>query len=401
MKVGLEVLRDNPALHKGWGRMGLLCNQASVTRDFTPAWDILWDVNPSNLKCYFGPQHGFHSTVQDNMIETGHGKGPKGLPLYSLYSETREPSEEMLHGIDSIVIDLQIVGCRVYTYKYTIAACLRAAKKYQKKVVILDRPNPLGGVTVEGRCLDLRARSFVGEFEIPLRHGLSSGEAAKLFNRTIGADLEIVPMQGWDPSKYWTQNPYHWVLTSPNLPQAESVFVYPATVMFEGTNVSEGRGTGLPFQFIGAPFLNSKKLKARIEELYQDKRGIFLREVEFQPTSQKWAGKVCFGVQLHVLDPTRIETFSLGLALLKACMDIGGSSFSWKQPPYEYNDKELPINLILGDLAAADGCQIYDGNAGSAYWSFGIEGYLNQAKEILIYPREQVPFNESIKSRLS
>ncbi len=389
MKVGLEVLRDAPHLHQDWGRIGLLCNQASVTRDFTPAWDILWNINPSVLKCFFGPQHGFHSTVQDNMIETMHGKGPYHLPMYSLYSETREPTEQMLADIDTIVIDLQIVGCRVYTYKYTMAACLRAAKRFGKKVVVLDRPNPLGGVVVEGRSLDLEAKSFVGEFAIPLRHGLTAGEAAKLFNQSIGATLAIIEMQHWDPTKLWVQHPYHWVLTSPNLPSPEAVFVYPATVVFEGTNISEGRGTTLPFQFVGAPFLDSKKLKTRVEELYQDKRGVYLREVEFQPTSQKWAGKVCYGIQIHVLDPSQIQTFALGLALLKSCIDVGGASFSWKQPPYEYNDQELPINLILGDLTAEKHCRSYAGDCSSGYWYEGIEAYMERARQILIYPREQ------------
>lgn len=389
MKSGLEQLKTQPELLKNWGRIGLLCNQASVTRDFTPAWDVLYDIAPKQLTTLFGPQHGFHATVQDNMIETAHATGPFGLPLYSLYSETREPTAPMLENVDTILIDLQIVGCRVYTFKYTIAACLRAAAKYKKKVVLLDRPNPLGGQTIEGKRLNLAARSFVGEFEIPLRHGATPGELAGLFNEKIGADLEVVKISDWDHHAYWHQLSSQWVLTSPNLPTPAATYIYPATVMFEGTNVSEGRGTALPFQLIGAPFLNAKSYKKRIKEFYQEEQGVYFREVEFQPTSQKWAGKTCYGVQLHVLNPDRIETFKLGLALIKAAFDCGGSSFAWAQPGYEYNHTELPINLILGDLAAAK--QFEKDSLDAAYWCEGIDHYIKSVKPHLLYERELRP----------
>ena len=185
MRIGLEILAENPAMAKSWGNCLLLCNQASVTSNFEPSWKVVKESIGEKLVGFFGPQHGFHSTVQDNMIETTDSFGPYGLPVYSLYSETREPSEDMLRGADTILIDIQIVGCRVYTFKYTIAACLRAAKKYGKKVVILDRPNPMGGKLVEGRVLELAAKSFVGEFEIPMRHGLTPAEAGLLFNKNI------------------------------------------------------------------------------------------------------------------------------------------------------------------------------------------------------------------------
>ena len=370
-----------------WGRCGLLCNQSSVTRDFKPSWNVVKEVLGDRLTCFFGPQHGFHATVQDNMIETGHSKGPHGLDLYSLYSETREPTEEMVENIDTFLIDIQIVGCRVYTFKYTIAGCLRAAKKFNKRVVILDRPNPLGGVFIEGNVLDLAAKSFVGEYEIPLRHGLTPAETAMLFNKGIGAELQVVGMEAWDSASIWGQNNFKWVLTSPNLPTPESVYVYPATVMFEGTNVSEGRGTGLPFQFIGAPFLNSEAFTKRVRELYSNDRGVYLRPAEFQPTSQKWAGKVCYGLQIHVLDPFQIETFKLGLSLLKAAIDVGGEEFQWAQPPYEYDHVNLPINLILGSLDANVWCEKFESLTNSN-WQYGVEDYKQKTEDILMYPRE-------------
>ena len=206
MHTGLDRLAAMPDLAKAWGRCALVANQASVSQGMVPAWQVLQQHLRDRFTAIMGPQHGFESTVQENMIETGHGRHlHTGLPVYSLYSETREPTEVMLRDVDTIVFDLQITGCRIYTYKYTLAACLRAARKYGKRVVILDRHNPLGGCAVEGNVLDMRAKSFVGEFAIPMRHGLTMGEAGRLFNRRVGADLEVVALTGWDPQKFWDQ----------------------------------------------------------------------------------------------------------------------------------------------------------------------------------------------------
>ncbi len=389
MKLGMERLVENPHLAKEWGRCAFLGNQASVGPDFKPSWVLLHDLLGERLVAFFGPQHGFHATVQDNMIETAHHAGPYGLPIYSLYSETREPNDSMLENVDTIVVDLQITGCRVYTFKYTIAACLRAAKRLGKRVVILDRPNPLGGKHIEGRCLDLEARSFVGEFEIPMRHGLTTAEASLLFNRTIEASLEIVKMSGWTGTEYWSDIYKHWVLTSPNLPTIDSVYVYPATVMLEGTNISEGRGTGLPFQLVGAPYIKDAEIYAKQIQHYIKSDAVFLRPAEFQPTSQKWQGEICRGVHIHVVDPKRIETYALGLAVIRAAMDLGEESFQWKRPGYEYNYTDLPIDLILGDLGAhkklEENFEIKD-----PFWSVGLSDYARQVSEGLIYPRRLI-----------
>lgn len=200
MLTGLEVLLAKPQTGQAWGRCGLVCNQASVTMDFKPAWTTLRESLGNRLVALFGPQHGFYGTAQDNMIETAHEqRGEFNLPVYSLYSETREPTAEMLEGLDTIIIDLQITGCRIYTWKATIAACMRAAAKHGKRVVVLDRPNPVGGEVLEGRVLELDATSFVGEFPVPMRHGMTAGEAARFFNKSIHAELEVVKLEGWNP----------------------------------------------------------------------------------------------------------------------------------------------------------------------------------------------------------
>ena len=400
-EIGLDRIIQDPSLTKAWGRCALLSNQASIAKDFRPSWSICQSILKDRLRALFGPQHGFEATCQDNMIETAHAKHlPSGLPVFSLYSETREPTGEMLDGIDTILIDIQIVGCRIYTFKSTIAGCLRSAKKTGKRVVVFDRPNPLGCEWLEGRVLDHDATSVVGQFEMPMRHGLTAAEAAIFFNQDIGAQLEVLPMRGYDPSEYWSYlgyAGYHggqpWVLTSPNLPTVDSVFVYPGMVIFEGTNCSEGRGTGLPFQLIGAPYIkDSRKLIQKIWDIYgtsghRGDSGVFLRPASFQPTSQKWASEVCQGVHIHVLNPKEVRSFSLALAILRAMIELGGAAFRWKDPPYEYDYKTLPIKLILGSHQAADRMMADRFSLDDPFWHEGLEVYRKNCGPLLLYPR--------------
>jgi uncharacterized protein YbbC (DUF1343 family) len=390
-KSGAERIARREINLADYGRIGLVANQASVVSGFIPTWKILHEALGPRMTALFGPQHGFESTVQDNMIESAHGRHkPTGLPVYSLYSETREPTEQMLQNVDTIVVDLQIVGCRVYTYKYTLAACLRAAKKFKKRVLVLDRPNPLGGVEVEGGRLDLAVKSFVGEFALPMRHGLTAGEAAKLFNREIGAQLDIVELSGWNPQHYWHQLEQPWILTSPNLPTPECAYAYPGTVIFEATNFSEGRGTTLPFLFLGAPYIgDSQELANRVKAIagrYAD--GSFLRPTVFQPTFNKWAGTECRGFQIHVTEPQRLASHYLGLAILRAAFELSDSKFAWKQPPYEYEKIRLPIDLLIGFPNASQALLASRFDLHDDIWRTGIKSYIAEAESVLLYPRK-------------
>jgi uncharacterized protein YbbC (DUF1343 family) len=389
LQVGLEVIEKYPIKTKGWGRCGLLSNQASVDRNLQPAWRILKELLGSQLVSLFGPQHGFFGTCQDNMIETGHHiHGPTRLPIHSLYSEVREPTGQMLEGLDTLIIDLQIVGCRIYTWKSTIAGCLRAAKSHGKQVVVLDRPNPIGGTILEGNALEMDAASFVGQFPIPMRHGLTGGEAALFFNQSIGANLQVIALENWDPSLVWDAFGRHWVPTSPNLPTIAPVHVYPGTVIFEGTNLSEGRGTALPFQLIGAPYISdSETFVERVRSLLKNKvPGVHLRPTSFQPTFHKWNGQECNGLQIHVIDPVKVRSFPLALAILQAAMEFGGNSFQWKQPPYEYDLETLPIKLIIGSLNTlskfGENFSVAD-----KFWTKDTQSYIEKIEPILLYPR--------------
>ncbi len=394
MQIGLESFLEQPNLGKDWGKCALLCNQASVTKNFTHSINLLQERLGKRLTALLGPQHGLVATVQDNMIETNHHVDVvTGLPIFSLYSETREPTKEMLAEIDTIIVDLQIVGCRVYTFKATIRACLEAAKRLNKKVVVFDRPNPLGGSFVEGRTLDKDCRSFVGPFEIPMRHGLTVAEVTKVINSEIGALLEIVPMQDWKPWEHWHRGRRPWILTSPNLPTCDSITVYPGMVMLEGTNLSEGRGTSLPFQFIGAPYIKDPiKLVQKIHSYGKNlTAGLYLRATDFMPTSGKWTNQVCHGFQIHVIDPELVTSFFLAVATIRATLEMAEGSFQWREPPYEYEYHRPPMELIIGSSSFKKHFDFFDPN--DTFWAEGLESSIKTFSPHLLYDRQQIAIN--------
>lgn len=253
----------------------------------------------------------------------------------------------MFDEIDVLLIDIQDVGTRVYTFIYTISYCLETAKKYNKPVMILDRPNPIGGLQIEGNILSKNCASFVGRFPIPMRHGLTVGEISQLFNREFGihADLTIIPMKNWKRRMYWQDTGLVWIPPSPNLPTPRSCMVYPGQVIFEGTNISEGRGTTLPFEQFGAPFLNTEKIKNEAEKLI---KGAILRPVQFEPSSGKWQGQVCKGFQIHITSKEEYNSYLSSLILMQLMLKHHPHEFKFKEPPYEYEFERLPMDLILG-----------------------------------------------------
>lgn len=348
--LGLEQLIDAPPAQMDGKRLGLLCNAASVDGQLIHSRMRLHERFGERLTALFSPQHGLFAEKQDNMIESDHRQDPElDIPVYSLYSRSRNPSRDMFDGIDVLLIDLQDVGTRVYTFIYTMSYCLEAAARYRKQVIVLDRPNPVGGIKIEGNCLRPQWRSFVGRYPLPMRHGLTIAELALLFNREfeIHCDLDVVPMQGWKRSMRFPDTRLHWVAPSPNLPTPASALVYPGQVIWEGTNVSEGRGTTQPFEIIGAPFIDPARVHSALNPA--DIAGTILRQVEFEPIAHKWKGRICRGFQLHVTDAEAYAPYRTSLALLQAVGRCHGDRFEWKSPPYEYEYERMPIDLILGD----------------------------------------------------
>jgi uncharacterized protein YbbC (DUF1343 family) len=330
-------------------RVGLVCNPASVDASLTHTADRLLEDPDVTLAALFGPQHGFRSDLQDNMIETPHGRDcRRRVPVYSLYSDTREPTPEMLDGLDVLVVDLQDVGTRVYTYIYTMANCMRAAARRGLPVVVCDRPNPIGGDAVEGAHLQEAWSSFVGQFPIPMRHGLTIGELARLFNKAfdIGARLDVVVLDGWRRSMYYDETGLPWIIPSPNLPTLDSAVVYPGAVLVEGTKLSEGRGTTRPFELIGAPWIDGERLAAAMNA--RGLPGVHFRPVFFEPTFQKHARQSCGGCQIHVLDRRAFAPLRTAVELIDEFRREDPARFAWREPPYEYEHDKEPIDILYG-----------------------------------------------------
>ena len=333
-------------------RVGIVANPASVDQRFTHIVDALTAAPNVTIGAIFGPQHGFRSDVQDNMIETPHARDcQRRVPIHSLYSDTREPTAEMLAGLDVLVIDLQDIGARIYTYVYTMANCLRACARLGVPVIVCDRPNPIGGVAVEGPMLDPAYASFVGQFPIPMRHGMTIGELARLFNDAfgIGAPLEVVAMEGWSRDSYADEAGAPWVMPSPNIPTLDSAIVYPGTVLLEGTMASEGRGTTRPFEVVGAPWAQAERLAAGLNA--RRLPGVHFRPAVFEPTFQKHARTTCGGCQIHVTDRRRFLPVLTGVALIEAIRAEAPTAFAWRPPPYEYEHDKQPIDILAGSPA--------------------------------------------------
>jgi uncharacterized protein YbbC (DUF1343 family) len=388
ISIGLEnLLADLPSSLAG-KRLGLLANQASTDRNLVHARVLLQQRFGSQLTCLFSPQHGFFCEKQDNMIESEHQTDHlTGLPLFSLYGETRRPTQAMFEHLDVLLIDLVDVGTRVYTFLYTMAYCLEAAAVYGKRVVVLDRPNPLGGLAVEGNILAQDCASFVGLYPLPMRHGLTFGELALYINGEfgLGADLEVVPMRGWKRSTFFRDAGFPWVFPSPNMPTPETALVYPGQVIWEGTNISEGRGTTLPFELVGAPFWEHEPMLQTLAST--ELPGCFLRPLIFEPTSGKWAGQACVGFHLHVIDARTFLPYRTSLALLQAVIRLYPQDFRYKEPPYEYEYERLPMDLILGNQKVRK--ELEDGRPLreiEADWQEGLQEFKGVRTKYLLYP---------------
>lgn len=349
IQLGLEYcVADPPDILRG-ARFGLLMNQASVDDRLRYACDVLADRFPGQLRALFSPQHGLWCEQQANMIQSTNDWYPQlQVPVYSLYSETRHPTVAMLEGLDVLVIDLQDVGTRIYTFIWTMLECLRACAEASIAVVILDRPNPLSGAIVEGPMLVRGYESFVGNAAIPMRHGLTMGEIARLFNDEfqIHANLHVVPMQGWQRSMFFPETGRPWVAPSPNMPRFETAVVYPGQVLLEGTNLSEGRGTTLPFEICGAPWLDPWSLSQDLQR--HDIPGIIVRPIRFVPTFDKHRGVRCGGVFLHVADARQVRSVEFTVTLIQSIHRLAPGELSWLPPPYEYETVKPPIDILFG-----------------------------------------------------
>lgn len=387
VEFGIDVFLKNHTRTLKGARLGLLCNHASVNCDLIHSRFLIGQTEALQLDCLFSPQHGFAAEKQDNMIESDNRVDrATGLKVFSLYGNHRKPTQEMFDNIDVLLVDLVDVGTRVYTFMYTVAYCLEAAATYGKKIIILDRPNPIGGLEVEGNIVRESLTSFVGLYSIPMRHGMTLAELALLFNNEfgIGAALEIIPMSGWKRQLYFDETGLPWVFPSPNMPTLDTALVYPGQVIWEGTNVSEGRGTTLPFELVGAPYWDVDAIAERLNEY--DLPGCLFRAVMFEPTSGKWAGNTCNGFHLHVTDRNRFRPYRTSLALYQSVYRLFPGDFRYKEPPYEYEFEKLPMDLIIGDQGIR---RQLEQNVSLAsledQWQPGLQEFIQRRKRCLLY----------------
>ncbi|NTW36382.1 MAG: DUF1343 domain-containing protein [Syntrophobacteraceae bacterium] len=383
---GCEVLlRQTP----GWfrnARLGVLVNQASVTREFMSVQDAIGRAG-GRVCCLFSPQHGYHADRQANMIESAdEWDHAASIPIFSLYSEVRQPSREMLQSVDVLIIDLQDVGTRVYTYGTTVGLCVEAVDGLDLKIVVLDRPNPINGSQVEGNLLAAGFESFVGRYGIPMRHGLTMGELARLVVRekALDVDLDVIAMAGWRRTDFFPQTSLPWIFPSPNMPTGETALLYPGMVLLEGTNVSEGRGTTLPFHLFGAPFLDQKGFLSFLGDASLP--GAVFRPVCYEPRFDKWKGELCYGFQVHVTERELFRPYLTGLAVLQAFLTLHPREFSWLPPPYEYEYEKMPVDILLGDGRVREelekGVSIWEMEQ---RWLADLKVFERLRQEILIY----------------
>jgi uncharacterized protein YbbC (DUF1343 family) len=358
VETGLERLfREGLKPYRGM-RVGLLANPASVDRDFVHAAERFASSGEVRLAALFGPQHGFRADEQDNMIETADERHPRlGIPIHSLYGERRKPAPESLGGLDALFCDLFDVGARCYTFVWTMAQAMEACAECGVRFVVLDRPNPIGGSAVEGNVLDPRFRSFVGLYAVPMRHGMTAGELADYLNREfgIGAELDVIEARGWRREQWLDETGLPWVMPSPNMATRETATVYPGTVLLEGTNLSEGRGTVHPFEIVGAPFLDAGKLAERLNGARIE--GARFRPAWFKPTFDKWQGQLCGGVQVHVADRKEYRPYAAGLEILAAARELAPRRFAWREPPFEYETEKMPVDILAGSDAIRNGIE--------------------------------------------
>jgi len=349
--TGLEtVIKELPVKLKG-KRIGILCHAPSITRDFEHISEIFYKKIDCKLTALFGPQHGIHGQTQDNMIEWQSQKHPVfNIPLYSLYGENRKPTSAMLENIDIFLIDMQDVGARLYTYIWTVKLCMEACTEAGIPVWLLDRPNPVGKLPFDGPVLKKEYFTFVGGASIPLCHRMTLGEMALWLKEKYypTCDLNIVWMKNWRRSSLFNETGLPWVLPSPNIPTLQSAVVYPGTVLIEALNLSEGRGTTIPFELFGAPFINSVRLKKNLDD--RKIKGCVFRPHDFIPTFHKFKGELCYGMQIHITDTGKFEPVLAAIEIFDAIIETSEpDSLKFKMPPYEYEYNLMPFDILSGD----------------------------------------------------
>jgi len=352
VRTGLDRLVSTGFASLAGRSLGVLCNQASIDSNIDHILDHMEPLHRSGflrVKAVFGPQHGLFGHTQDNMIEwEGKADERRGWPVHSLYGEHRDPTDEVLDDVDLLLIDLPDVGSRYYTFIWTTALCMRACGRLGIPVLVLDRPNPIGGSRVEGTVLSPEFASFVGLHPLPMRHGMTLGELARYLQSEFytRCELRVEAMEGWDRQMGFADTGLPWAMPSPNMPTVDTALVYPGGCLLEATNLSDGRGTTRPFEIAGAPWLDGHRFCEALNQTGLP--GVKFRPIQFEPTFNKYAGEICEGCFIHVLDREAFEPAITAVALMQEGMRQS-PDFAWNPPPYEYELQKLPVDVLAGN----------------------------------------------------
>ena len=388
--LGLERLLTNPEKYLCGNTLGLVVNQTSLTGDGRPSITQFRDNSQFKLSTLFAPEHGLHGIDQDMVSIADEIDPVSDLPVKSLYGAdvlSLAPSIDVLSGIDNLIFDIQDVGSRYYTFIYTLANCMQTCAKSNTRMVVCDRPNPINGLDVEGNLVSEECRSFVGQYPLPNRHGMTVGELARLFNDHFGirCDLKVVHMEGWERSMWYDQTGLPWIPPSPNMPTLSTATVYPGMCLIEGTLLSEGRGTTTPFEQVGAPYINAETLAKKLNE--ESLPGLFFRPQYFKPQFQKWSGYICGGIQIHITDRGKIKPLKTSIALLCSIKKLYPNHFAWRTEPYEFVSNRLAIDLLYGNPILREEIESdkLSLNQLESAWKEDIKQFLPQREEYLIY----------------
>jgi uncharacterized protein YbbC (DUF1343 family) len=387
--TGLEAILVNLPSGLNGKRVGILCHAPSITKYFEHITDIFFKRKDCKLSAIFGPQHGIHGQTQDNMIEWRSQRHPVyDIPLYSLYGEHRKPTPEMLKGIEVLLIDLQDVGARLYTYIWTVKLCMEACSEAGIPVWLLDRPNPIGRIQFDGPVLKEEFFTFVGGASIPLCHRMTIGEMALWIKEKYypQCDLNILWMKNWRRSSLYSENGLPWVLPSPNMPTVQTALVYPGTVLIEALNLSEGRGTTIPFELFGAPFIDSGKLKKNLDA--RNIEGCVFRMHDFIPTFHKFTGELCNGIQIHVTEINLFKPVGTVLEIFDAIIETSApGALKFNLPPYEYEYKLMPFDILSGDSGMRESLSKRENvRIEKERWAHEIEMFKNEFRSFAVYP---------------
>jgi uncharacterized protein YbbC (DUF1343 family) len=383
VKTGFDILERKGFSHFRKEKVGLIVNPSSVNRHLDGTHTVFLKNN-INITVLFGPEHGIKGESQDQEKCEGFRDEKTGIPVYTLYGEQISPNEEMLKDVDTIVFDIQDVGARYYTFIWTMKLSMEKAARYRKKFIVLDRPNPINGVDIEGPMLEENYESFVGLLPIPVRHGMTVGELALLFNEefNIGVELEVIKMEGWGRSLWFDETGVFWVPPSPNMPTLDTAILYPGMCLLEGTNISEGRGTTKPFEFFGAPWIKTERVLKELKGI----KGCKLRAIYFKPLWSKYKGKICAGFQLHITDRKKFRPVRTALDIIYTVKKTHPQDFEWRKPPYEFEKDKLPFDILIGNSKVRE--MIEEGSFlenVEKTCSEGVEGFIRIREKYLLY----------------